>query len=334
MNRKDEIKVWMMGIVISLIVMFLSFDSVVAKIDALNPQLAKQITSTSVYKGYNSIKIKESSLWNLIKGQDQDEDQSQNNDELVSSNDDKTKVLGTSSVTPTVTVIPTPSNYDNSVIKPPFKVQIVGDSMVLEGFGPQMKIKLLEYQGVTVFSNGKYSTGLNRIDYYDWFAETSSLLASNKPDVLIVMFGANDGQGIVAKDGSIGALGSAKWKQIYIQRVLDYLTLVSPKVGLIYWVGQPIPRTSDFYNKFLVMNPIYQSECAQFTNCRFVNEWDRFAVNGKYAASVADDSGLVQTVKGPDGVHVTVHGGNIMADEVIKMMKKDIQGMTLKNSSN
>jgi len=316
MRTRADLKIWVFALVVGLGAILLNFNSIVPKIEAFFPQI-NHLVESDLYNSFNNLRGTEEDFWDNVKGID------------TKKNSDETPVptanIANTTPNPITTVVPTLSDYNpTNKISAPFKVQIIGDSMILEGFGPQMKIKLLEYDGVSVKDNGRYSTGLNRVDYFDWFKESENLIRVNQPDVLIVMFGANDGQNIVAKDKSIGNLGTDKWKTIYRERVSDYLKLVSDKVGLIYWVGHPIPRTTDFYNKFSVMNPIYEEECAKFTNCRYVDEWARFAVDGKYSPTLADDNGLVQNVKGSDGVHVTVHGGKIMADEVIRVMKMDI----------
>jgi hypothetical protein len=223
-------------------------------------------------------------------------------------------------------IIITPSPIPTkSPLRTPFVVQLLGDSMMLEGFGPRLEVKLLEFMGLTVKRFGKYSSGLNRIDFYNWYDQTTVHLKANKPDVLIVLFGANDGQNIIDLDTKIKyGLSSPQWDVVYAKRVKLYLDYFSPMVREFYWVGHTIPRTDNFYGKFLRMNAIYKAECEKVENCHYVDSWARFAVNGKYSATLADDNGLVKTVKGSDGVHVNTHGGNILADLVIKTMRKDV----------
>jgi hypothetical protein len=221
----------------------------------------------------------------------------------------------------------TPSPIPTKVpLRAPFLVQLLGDSMMLEGFGPRLEVKLLEYMGVTVKRFGKYSSGLNRVDFYNWYDQTTIQLKANKPDVLIVLYGANDGQNIIDLDTKIKyCLSTPQWDIVYAKRVKLYLDYFTPMVKEFYWVGHTIPRTDNFYGKFLRMNAIYKAECEKFENCHYVDSWSRFAVNGKYSATLADDKGLVKTVKGSDGVHVNTHGGNILADLVINTMKVDVE---------
>jgi hypothetical protein len=206
----------------------------------------------------------------------------------------------------------------------PVKFLLVGDSMMEWGFGVCLEKALLEHDGVSVVREGVHSTGLNRIDYFDWYKKTDELIALHKPDILVVIFGANDGQGIIDDKGKISDIGSDSWARVYRERVNSYLARISPKVKKIYWMGHPIPGKKTFMRNFSVMNPIYQSETAKFPNAVYVNTWDRFAVNGKYSRALPDNNGRPQVARSGDGVHVTTFGGVIMAGEVMKEAMRDI----------
>jgi uncharacterized protein len=203
---------------------------------------------------------------------------------------------------------------------------VVGDSMMLEGFGPRLESDLLTYSNVVDVSRyGKYSTGLNRIDYFDWFKYTDELITKHQPNAVIVMFGANDGQDILDDNGVRADLFSPEWDIVYAQRVHRYMDQVSARVKKLYFVGHPIAKTQEFQDKFKRMNAIYEKEAKNFPNVVFIPTWDRFTVDGKYAPYVADDDGLKQVVKASDGVHVTAHGGKILSSVVIKALKADIK---------
>ncbi len=200
----------------------------------------------------------------------------------------------------------------------PVKFLLAGDSLMREGFGPAVETSLLTYKDVSVLREGVYSTGLNKTDFFDWAKRTEELLEQNKSDVLVVSFGANDGQGILDDNGKAFDLGTAGWSEVYAQRVNRYLTRISPKVKKIFWVGHPIPGSDKFVKKFMAMNPIYKVEAAKFPNVIYVDTWDSLAVNGVYQRSLKDESGKTQVARQGDGVHVTNFGGKIMAVPVIK----------------
>ncbi len=209
-------------------------------------------------------------------------------------------------------------------MSPPLNFLIVGDSLVIQSFGVLTEQKLFSYEGVDVYREGHYSTGLNRIDYYDWYAKTQELIDSFEPDVLIIFIGSNDGQGIVAYDGAVHKWPSPGWDVAYRERIHKYMEDFSPQVSKLYWIGHPVPKTDNFNLKFTKMNEIYSSESLNFDNIVFINSWDRFTVNGVYSPTVADDSGLSQYVKSSDGVHLTPHGGKILTELLFTYMEKDI----------
>ncbi len=206
----------------------------------------------------------------------------------------------------------------------PVKIVMLGDSMIMVGFGPNLEEQLIEKEKVSVFREGKFSTGLNRIDYFDWYARTEELIQEHNPDILIVMFGANDGQGILDENGTAYKLSDPTWDEVYRRRVFNYMTTFSGKVKKIYWVGHPISLSPDFGPKFARMNKIYQSESLKFENIEYIDMWERMSVNGKYASALPSKDGTVGLVKQSDDVHVTEHGGKIMAEYIMEILSEDI----------
>jgi len=233
----------------------------------------------------------------------------------------ETKVKGVKTDRNSTSTIPV---KEHEKLTPPLKFLIIGDSMVLVGFGPAIENMLISYSGISVVREGQYSTGLNRIDYFDWYSYTDQLIAQHNPDILVVMFGANDGQGIVDTNGTAYQLFTPEWETVYQDRVDRYLAIFSEKVDTIYWVGHPITDSSDFLPKFTIMNQLYKNGCEDYENVKYVDTWSVFAVNGVSASVVADSSGLSQIVKQSDGVHVTDHGGKILAEFVFGQLSEDI----------
>lgn len=206
----------------------------------------------------------------------------------------------------------------------PLKFLLIGDSLMREGFGPGLETALTRYKDVSVVREGLYSTGLNKTDFFDWTARAEEMIGQNKPDVLIVTFGANDGQGILDDQGKAHDLGTESWKEVYAQRVNRFLTRVAPKVKKIFWVGHPIPGNDKFVKKFSAMNPVYKSEAAKFPNVVYVDTWDSLALKGVYSRSLPDENGKMQVARQGDGVHVTNFGGKLEAAAVMKVVLQNI----------
>ena len=62
----------------------------------------------------------------------------------------------------------------------------------------------------------------------------------------------------------------------------------------------------------------------KYSNCIYVNSWDRFAINDEFIESLADNNGVVDKVKSSGGVHLTSHGGNILTDLTIDYLNTQI----------
>jgi len=73
------------------------------------------------------------------------------------------------------------------------------------------------------------------------------------------------------------------------------------------------------------MNEIFKSEATKSHNVLYVDAWDRFAVNGKFSQTLANDTNIAKSVKGSDGVHMTKHGGEILTDLVIQKLETIVE---------
>ena len=68
-------------------------------------------------------------------------------------------------------------------------VLLVGDSMMMEGFGPVLQRTLRKRPDLEVVREGKYSTGLSRQDYFDWPAQLEKLVEKHNPDMVVICMG-------------------------------------------------------------------------------------------------------------------------------------------------
>lgn len=208
--------------------------------------------------------------------------------------------------------------------KPYTRFLFVGDSIMFD-LGVKLQYNLRKtYKISNTKLDYKVSSGLNRIDYYNWYNRTTTLLKSYKPDVIVVLFGGNDGQDIIDKNGRYYPLFTTGWEKAYQERVERYAKLLSTSsVRKVYWVGQPMSRKPRYNRIFSVLNKIYGTVSQAYPKIEYISTWETFASGGKYTALVADKSGKRRSVKINDGVHFTSHGANIISEVVLEEMKKD-----------
>ncbi len=323
MKKDLKILIFLLSLLLLLVILSLSSISkdISSKSDKysniFNSKIFKVVSAPSEYIEKVALNIKEDILLNPKSLYIQDNTKVEKEEEVST---EKELVINEAEVIKPEVIKPKKNN-----IQLPLKALLIGDSLIIEKFGPAVEQRLKSIEGIDVYREGHYSTGINRIDYYDWYKRTRELISSYNPDILIVFLGANDGQNIHGTDGSYGKWPSTNWDSIYKERVDTYLSEFSPLVDKIYWIGHPIPRTTDFQSKFSKMNSIYISSIEEYKNVKYIDSWNRFAVNGAYSPTLADDTGLVQYVKASDGVHLTHHGSKILTDLLIQYMKEDIE---------
>lgn len=200
-------------------------------------------------------------------------------------------------------------------------VLIVGDSMVLEGFGIALQRRLKQVAGLSVTREGKYSTGLTRPDYFDWPGYLTELLDKHRPDLLIVNMGANDPQDIV-EEGKRYHVGDPGWNTIYSARINRFLTIAAEHGTSIFWVGLPIMGQDKYGDKIRIINQLVASACAGQKMAKYFDTWSVLAAdNGAYSSFLKNAQGQKVRVRAKDEIHLTEAGGEIMTNYFLSAIK-------------
>jgi hypothetical protein len=208
--------------------------------------------------------------------------------------------------------------------RPYRKFLFIGDSVMLD-LGTQLQYSLKQKYNITDTKiDYKVSSGLNRIDYYDWYARTSQIIKDYQPDVVIVLFGGNDTQDIADFQGKYRVILTKEWQKAYQERVDKYAKLLNnSSVRKVYWVGQSNSNKSGYIQAFPIMNNIYKNAMKISPKITFISTWETFAQSGKFTPVVADKSGKRGYVKVNDGLHFTAHGSQIISDLIVDKMVAD-----------
>jgi hypothetical protein len=176
-----------------------------------------------------------------------------------------------------------------------------------------------DFEKVKVFY--KISTGLNRIDFYDWYARTRELIQQNNPDAMVVVFGGNDDQHILDVSKKLRAELTPEWEKAYEERVERYAKLLDGyPVRKVYWIGHPMSNVARYNKFFPIFNRIYKKVAASHPKIEFVDYWDTFARNGKFVPIAPDSTGRRARVRYDDGLHPSEHGAKIMIEILRKKM--------------
>jgi uncharacterized protein len=217
----------------------------------------------------------------------------------------------------TSTTLPPPPTAEDPVV-----VWVAGDSM-MQTLGRSI-VDQAEATGVIETRlDARVSTGLTRPDYFDWFATAAQVLADDRPEAVIVTFGANDAQGIETPTGP-EPFGTEAWKAEYRGRVTVMMDLLVDGGVEVYWVGQPVMRSADFSARMAALNEIYRDEASRRPAVRFVDTWPILATSdGSYTAYLTADDGSTVRVRLDDGIHLTSAGADRVATAVLAPLLSD-----------
>ena len=206
---------------------------------------------------------------------------------------------------------------------PKTPVLMIGDSMMrLLGHEMEKAFKKVDVQPALSFSS--LGSGLVRPSAFDWTAKITELLATNEPHTVFVCLGANDRQPIELPGGGIVRYEDAnEWRTTYSQIIGGVMDqLIEGKVDRIIWMLLPDMRESVNQEHAKLVNEVVTEQAADEKRKDFVTLYDLGAAlsrrPGKYTQYMMSPTGQSLTVRDPDGVHLSVDGGKLISQTVLK----------------
>lgn len=206
------------------------------------------------------------------------------------------------------------------------RVALAGDSMMAVGLSSTLLREAPKYKDLELVKTFKSGTGLARPEVFDWQSEypamlKSAMAADEKPEVVVVAIGANDGQGFV-EDGVTYPFGTAAWQAIYERRVQAFLAMLEADGATVVWIGLP-PMKSDAYDARIAM----------------VNRIDYAVVSASPKAVWFSSAGLLGDAKGhfqdygqvrgamtrlrqADGIHLSDDGATLLAAKLLPWLAR------------
>jgi hypothetical protein len=228
-----------------------------------------------------------------------------------------TTISTTTTTTVPVFALRTPTADD------PLRVLVAGDSMT-ESAGPALVDALAATGVVRSTRELRYSSGLTRPDYFDWPARLRQLAAEERAEAIVLWVGANDAQGIQTSNGPAG-FGTDAWVAEYRARVAALMDELTRDGRIVYWLGEPVMRSSEFDDRMRLITRIYREEASRYPGVRFIDTRALFAgPDGSYSAYLPDADGQPVLVRRDDGIHLTAAGADRLAPAVMDALRSDV----------
>jgi uncharacterized protein len=213
---------------------------------------------------------------------------------------------------------PPPAAKATATKTPGPAIAVVGDSLAV-GVGMTMEQRLKPQEGLGCLALGKVSTGLISKRLLDWEKRLSELVATQKPAVVVVVMGGND-----ANNGIGGKMaGSPEWGAAYRQKV-DHFVRIATGAGVkVIWVGLPAMRDPAYAARVRAVNAAAKEACGTISGCTYMEAGDTFVdASGNYVQA-KDIGGKQVTLRGKDGVHMTMTGYDLLCRQVLDRLGRN-----------
>jgi uncharacterized protein len=196
----------------------------------------------------------------------------------------------------------------------PLRVLEIGDSLG-EDLGFQLQTDLPATKVATITMDSKGDTGLANVGYYDWPQSLVTDLSSSHAQILVVFMGANDGQGFDV-NGVPAAFGTGPWITTYTQRVDQMLQESETAGARVVWVGMPPMQSQALNSEMQQIDSIFEQQTAKYPGAMYLSSGPVLAPGGQFTSQLETPQGE-QTIRTPDGVHLTSAGAELLSQAVI-----------------
>ncbi len=211
---------------------------------------------------------------------------------------------------------------EDATLKSPKRILVLGDSFIMEGFGPTLQKTLMTYQDVDVIREGKYSTGLVRQDVFNWPEKARELVQRLHPDVVCICLGANDPQDIIGKDKKRHIAGTDSWQELYYGRVKEMLASASSTNARVVWIGLPVMGKEKYEKRIRLLSSLQQRACDEDERCTFISTEESLKdEHGNYTTFIKDGANRHVRIRSKDKIHVTREGGKKMVESILPQLE-------------
>ena len=206
---------------------------------------------------------------------------------------------------PPVIPAPTPAT--------PVHLWVGGDS-ITQTLGGSLQ-RVLSTTGVfTSTLDYQISTGLARPDYFNWPEHlVNNVLRKDEPSILIMMFGANDGQNMTDLQGKGLVRGSPEWLTEYRRRVAATMDLLRSPTNdrLTLWLGPPPVGPGTKVRGMDQISHIVWSEARSRPWIQYFDTWPFLSdSNLQYTLEAPNADGVRRVLRQKDDVHLSVVGAD------------------------
>lgn len=178
--------------------------------------------------------------------------------------------------------------------------------------------------GVSSTSDARQSTGLTTSVLYNWQNAARRQAATVRPDVSVVIMGANDGFSTAGPHGATENCCGPAWSAGYANLVGEMMkTLLRGTAGRVYWVLLPAPRPSNFHYLFDGVNRGIKMAAARFPGRVGLIDANAFFTPGDRYRDFMTYNGNGFTIHEADGIHLGAAADRVLSTVIVQRLKAD-----------
>lgn len=196
----------------------------------------------------------------------------------------------------------------------PARIAVVGDSQA-QGLAIGLQRIYRQDPRVRILDHARISTGLIRLNFFDWPSYSQQIAPSLHAAAAVVMFGAND-RPAVRIGGFVDDRLLQDFTALYGGRARTVIHSFRAAGSGVIWVGHPVVRGEVYAEDMAIINRICQQACVA-EGAVFVPLWDLFTdAAGHYTAYGPGPDGQTTRLRNDDGVHLSPAGYVLAAQRI------------------
>jgi hypothetical protein len=182
----------------------------------------------------------------------------------------------------------------------------------------------LDGHGVDVTSDARISTGLTNPFFFSWVHHAARQAPVLRPDVTVIIMGANDGYSVAGPGArQVGCCGAA-WSAGYANLVAHMMRIyLRGAAGRVYWVLLPAPRPANFRSVFNAVNAGIRAAAARFPGRVGLIDANAFFTPGNRYRDYMVYRGHGFTIHESDGIHLSAASDAVAATIITRRLRAD-----------